>query len=714
MSLSKFARADDFTGRVRMGLSVINPPKPRRRFEYNEVSTAEKLITELYKNKYTLLLAQPQSGKTNSYHLAGAELIRQRKFNIVKIICGNSEIELKDQLIADKRIEFFKKYRHYLRDNECLSEDEIDDTITLVESNMQVLCGAELNKANCDVHCTDILIIWDESHHAQSIINRPNKFLERNGIPPNGIFNDIAVERNLGFISVSATPISELCANLNEGQHKTIIRMKPGEGYKGVKDYLNRDLVKGISDNWLKQLPAILQLHKSTVKPQWALIRTRDNIKKKQYDEIKRIAAENNWSCLEYNSTNKCMSSLADLAHAPPKDTIILLKDMCRMGKSINKTHISFVMETALDPKTDTIAQGLMGRVFGYDNDHDIYVYIANKVLKKDHAGSSELSKYVHLMEGSDDDDDGSVTVIPSRALNVIPINKRETVFDLYPIVINGFTEDRDDPDYSEFNTERIQQYVKTAITDGNIQNKNSIFHTEDITKQLNDPTTRIVIHKIENRNRQTNPTYTNVPDLLAGILADREQKNVVRSLPGCGINSSERAQVNAWVFTSNQYNLLGFSAGKIVIQAISKFNDMGIIPVNIPKTTSLEAFTTKREDHTELIGNGTQATTLSPDSSTSVDTMKTSIVELIRISLVPREAVTVARCITSNQDTDTGEWQGIMVNDAVYVALQKGGIIYTHIKSVFNLKIKTSCQRGQPTKACRASGLKRLCKIEW
>jgi hypothetical protein len=709
MSLSKFSRDDNYGAGARM----CNLSHPRR-FQHNEVTTSNKLIYALYKNEYTILLAQPQSGKTNTYHLAAAELIRQGKFRRAIIISGNSETELKEQLTGDKRTEFFTKYRHYLRDNEGLSEDEIDDAVSHVKKNLQVLYGAELNKAICDEQCTDILIIWDESHHAQGIINRPNKYLERMGIPPNGIFNDIASERNIGFISVSATPFSELCANNNEVQHKKIIRMKPGDGYKGVKDYLDRDLVKGLGKDWLKQLPSILKLHKSTVKPQWAFIRTRDSMKKNQNEEIKRISAENGWRCEEYNSTSKYIKSLDELRYAPKEDTIILLKDMCRMGKSIIKTHISFVMETALDPNTDTTAQGLMGRAFGYDNDHDIYVYVSNKVLKKDHAaGSSELEKYVQLMEGDEEDgENDSVSIIPSRALNVLPSSKHETLCDNYPIVIPGFIEDRDDPDYSEFSNERITRYVKTAITYGDLQNKNSVFHFDEIKRQVNDPTTRIVIHKVEKRSKETNETYIKVPTLLAGILSDNEEKNAVRSLPGCGLNSLEHAQVNVWTFTSNNYNRLGFPAGTLVIQSGYKKTLDGI-PINIPKTTGKEAFTSKREDETEIIGNGTYSTTLSPETCTSIDVMKKSITELVKISLEPRVAVTMPRCITSNQ-VASGEWQGILVNEAVYAALQKGGIIFNHIKTTSNLKIKTVCQRGPSTKACKESGLKRLCKIEW
>ena len=46
--------------------------------------------------------------------------------------------------------------------------------------------------------------------------------------------------------------------------------------------------------------------------------------------------------------------------------TVILLKDRLRAGKVVPKEHIGFVWEDATSSKTDTLVQGLLGRMCGY------------------------------------------------------------------------------------------------------------------------------------------------------------------------------------------------------------------------------------------------------------------------------------------------------------------------------------------------------------
>ena len=65
---------------------------------------------------WVMLVAQMQSGKTGTFLLVAAEMLREGKVEKVIIICGNSEKELKAQLQKDMR-EFRPKYRKYLKDD---------------------------------------------------------------------------------------------------------------------------------------------------------------------------------------------------------------------------------------------------------------------------------------------------------------------------------------------------------------------------------------------------------------------------------------------------------------------------------------------------------------------------------------------------------------------------------------------------------------------
>ena len=166
-------------------------------------------------------------------------------------------------------------------------------------------------------------------------------------------------------------------------------------------------------------------------------------------------------------------------------------------------------------------------------------------------------------------------------------------------------------------------------------------------------------------------------------------------------------------MFTTNKYADIGFPIGTIIIQSAAKFSETG--ESIIPKTTGKESYSRKQEDETEVINNGSCALNISPSTSNSVNVMKLAISELVTMSLQEHTAITMERCITSNQDgSSAAEWQGILVNPSVYTSLQKGGSIYTHIKSTYNLKIKINAKSGPPPKELKNTGMKRLCKISW
>ena len=690
-------------------------PYNPRKLSGEQLTAGQKILTLFHSIiSWVVLLAHMQSGKTDTFLYVAAEMLRTRKVKKVIIICGNSEKELKKQIEKDVS-KFLKKYKRELGDND-LDEDEIDDIITLLEDNIKIRYGCDLDEKHDDISSGDIkdtLIIFDESHYAASKVNRPNKFLERMGLSATGNPTCLDRPRNNFVLSVSATPYAEMSDLHHESQHKEVVRLIPGAGYRSVGYYLRNNKIFGFK-SWSKMLSACFK--KFAGQPKYSIVRVSGNSK---MEEAKQIATENGWAYKVFDSESVAIAkkthdsnmilSLNELENAPSQNTVIFIRGMCRMAKVLPKEHIAFVFETSKKSKTDCLVQSLLGRVCGYHS-YDIEIYIHENILNKTTAdGTTELEKFVELM------DKGNMASIPCLAAHIVPVSTRDGVKDLSLVVLSGFSEDRADPDYSEFGKERITQYVLDSINSGDniMHNQNGPKHNADLRRQLNAPGTKFVIHCLEKKNKTVNPTFKNVPGLSAGILAGEYGKNAIRSEPGCGLNASQKEQVNIWVFTTNKFANIGFPIGTIIIQAAAKFSETG--ESIVPKTTGKEAYSRRQEDETEVISNGSCALNISPSTTNSVKDMKLAISELVSMSLQQHGAVMMDRCITSNQDgSSAAEWQGILVNASVYTALQKGGSIYTHIKSTYNLTIKTIAKSGPAPKELKNTGMKRLCKISW
>lgn len=691
-------------------------PYNKSKLSKEQIHAGKRIFNLLHMTlPWVMLIAQMQSGKTGTFLLAAAEMLREEKISHVIIICGNSEKDLKNQLEKDIK-EFIVKYRNYLKDELNISEDEQAVILNRIEESIVTKSGAELEaKHDETTECKNTLFIWEESHFGSGQSNRPNKYLERRGIRADGT-RACLDERNNKVLTVSATGFSEISDQHHEKQQKEIVRLKPGAGYRGIGYYLRNNNIIGFK-YWKTTLERILRGKYAGVEKKYAIVRVNGNV---NMEEGKRIAIKNGWAYKVFdadevnyakkNNDRSAMISMDELDIEPTKNTIIFIRQMCRMGKVVPKQHIVFVMETASSPKSDALLQGLPGRVCGYGIEGEIDIYINEDILtKKTGNNTTELEKFVKLMENEDEE----ITSIPTKATH-LKSSTRDSVYDLLPIKVSGFVEDREDPNYSEFNNDLIKQIVREKILLGEeegVDNPNGPKHTAELRKQLADAETYIEIHKmVKQSNGEENTTFKEVPQKCADILRGIEKLNAVRRLPGCGLNKKDATQINVYYMNDNKYARLGFPRGTIIVQAACKISEDGVY---MPMTTGKEAFTSKREDQTEIVSNGVCAIKLNIDSSTSVENMQKGLEEIIKLSLMPRSVVTIDRCITSVCGSD-GKWQGILVNEVVYKALLKRGSIFNYLKDNCGVTLKISCKRGPSTKACKESGHKRLCKIEW
>ena len=76
-------------------------------------------------------------------------------------------------------------------------------------------------------------------------------------------------------------------------------------------------------------------------------------------------------------------------------------------------------------------------------------------------------------------------------------------------------------------------------------------------------------------------------------------------------------------------------------------------------------------------------------------------------------EGQILPRCIVSNQ-VNGSKWQGIVVNDSVFKALEKKGSIYNYLHATYAIKLRIARKSGTTPTALKELGQLRLAKIEW
>ena len=398
-------------------------------FSNEQIEAGKKIIKCFIEDpngiRWVVLLAQMQSGKTDTFLFVCCELIRIGKVENAVIFSGNSETDLKTQLITKVQgqdSEFYNKYSLYLEDNEQLNTRQRQPIIEKIKQNISVIWGTELNKTN-KIEYSKTLFVWEEAHYAQTMNQCPDKFLDKIGISANGD-KIVLQEKDNYVLSVSATPFSEYSDIYHFEQCKKIIYMQPGAGYNSVQTILESGKLKPFSNIETGLVTALSTPYDST---KYALVR----ITNKNENAVKKIISQfPSWKQVIYDSLGDSktrdigIETWKQMNNVPEQNTVILLRGKCRMGKNLEKKHIAFVMETVKSANTDTILQGLLGRVCGYSEGSDkIDVYLHNKIIK-----SNEIERYISLVNGE--------SIIPSKATNIAKTTIYKTKYPIIPFKV--------------------------------------------------------------------------------------------------------------------------------------------------------------------------------------------------------------------------------------------------------------------------------------
>lgn len=355
-------------------------------FHPNQVVAAREILSNFKKSNIALLLAQMQSGKTGTFLCAACAMVHYKMVENVVVFTSVPEVDLYNQLNSSV-VTAVDHFTRVFPDSSLYYGSG--------ESRIQTIKSSDLPHATIP---DNSLVIWDESHFAQDTNNRPFTFFQNNGLLIDGSAqtNQLWADKNCFLLTVSATPFAEYLDCVNpDGEYeitKSIIRLLPGIGYRGVAYY--RDMGKlNASFNIFSKTGAVrfnqlMRSHEIDGYPQYGILRVRNSKTavsglasfNTPSEAIQFLAMRRGWKVIFYDQKHKeqMPGGWNMLETQPEQNTLIVLKDMGRVGQVIPKQFVSFVFENVKSTThTDTVLQSLLGRMCGYGpfgRDIDIYI----------------------------------------------------------------------------------------------------------------------------------------------------------------------------------------------------------------------------------------------------------------------------------------------------------------------------------------------------
>ena len=406
-----------------MSLDISLTPTPREGPHENQIEAAHQIIDGFVKEQpFTVIVAQMQSGKSGAYLYTGLEMLRFGLVDTIYIICGSADTELRSQTnrnVSDARKSFSK-------DIGTLEQTRMEN------ADIRVFFASELN--NAPLVGTRTLIIHDESHMAQSKENIPFRFYKRNNLAGALCGDFEALRKNENYIlGVSATPFSEIISNkkvLNKDwtsdeesrfkdvnpEGKNFYMMESGQGYIGVTDLMREGSfhfeAENIRPDDYSHIVSVLRNNKYNNK--YIIIRTAEA---EQHQAMMKTIAKSTGYKYRYifggGSEDICIEDLDD---EPDQRTIVHICGRFRMGQVLPKRNIGMVYEQSKNPNSDTILQGLVGRMCGYEGAHtDVDIYVSPKA-------EASIRVYVNAWSESKIDTLCQIT----GAMNLGPVCRKE------------------------------------------------------------------------------------------------------------------------------------------------------------------------------------------------------------------------------------------------------------------------------------------------
>lgn len=335
-------------------------PRPKNPHP-NQIVAADEIFKKFTstRNRYVLLRADVQSGKTGTYQYLIRKMLERGIIDQAYILCGSHELELINQCRDDI------KDWHPERTN----------------GEVTVLFRQHFENAKMNTHRT--LIVVDETHLVCDKDQTLSRFLQKHNLTMIGTMTEM-IDNQTFILSVDATPFAELSAIEHESSYpKAVVTLKNGADYFGIINYLKGGHIQktfSFSDERFDQLVAQL--------PQKYILVRISGKSRKQYQLLVNAAHRTECDIVRFTSKEEKENqqfvisqkdadefrrlyprsrSVLCLESAPPRTTIVIVDGRIRCGKRLPKHHVGAVWETSDNANTDTIIQGLLGRMCGYD-----------------------------------------------------------------------------------------------------------------------------------------------------------------------------------------------------------------------------------------------------------------------------------------------------------------------------------------------------------
>lgn len=301
-----------------------------------------KAFAEERTYRFAILFALCQAGKTGTFQELIRIMLSKGIIERAYILCGSNDTDLRKQAHKDAKDANPEAY---------------------ARGDVKVIFRQDFKDSHIEI--TNSLIVNDESHLDQTQKQELDQFLAKHGLSMDGNPATL-VEKNAFIVSVDATPYSELAAlQHKESYPKYLEVLNPGKGYFGMADYFYGGLIRPTFNIYDRSHEFTEMVRAGGNK--YAIMRLSSG---KQSDRLEAAAIAAYRSLggdVLYHTAEKEEITIDKLNHAPAVPTLILICGRLRAGKVVPKKYISFVWEGAATSKTDSLVQGLLGRMCGYD-----------------------------------------------------------------------------------------------------------------------------------------------------------------------------------------------------------------------------------------------------------------------------------------------------------------------------------------------------------
>jgi hypothetical protein len=344
-------------------------------FHKNQINVAKEINTLFHNFDFVHLQAQMQSGKTGACLYAVCEQLKSNTIDTFYVLSGISDLDLKNQWI--EKID--THYDNYFKPNPSNNTEFQYHTLLkqLLKSN--VYFGKSIKHIETLETLKNSIIILDEIHYGSSNDSIICKLFKRLNIKPilEGNSCELLKTYNIKILVVTATAanLDAIYNNTEASKNWGRVYMEPGPDYKGVLDYYtNHNIYSNfnIKPDDISNVVEILNKYKSHKK--YMIFRA---VTQKSSIIIEVCKALNIPYIYYDQEHNKSFDNIE-----PQEFTCVLIKSKLRVGKELHKEHICAVFETSLTINTDTLLQGLFGRVCGYNITNSIDIYISTKNME--------------------------------------------------------------------------------------------------------------------------------------------------------------------------------------------------------------------------------------------------------------------------------------------------------------------------------------------